>query len=73
VQERLTVINMPDKLPCPAYEYRASTLIPGQITRDGRFVPKIGGTIIDFKSNLYKLKKAYIWNLPGYITEQSKE
>lgn len=57
--------------PLKMYEYRSGMLIPGELQRDGRFIPKVGGKIIPLKDYVYSPTATKIWNLPGaFVPEE---
>ncbi|MBX9625690.1 MAG: hypothetical protein K2X82_17950 [Gemmataceae bacterium] len=51
--------------PRKAYELRHGALVPGEIRKDGAFVPEVGGKIIAFADYQYAPEAPPIWNLPG--------
>lgn len=51
--------------PVKAYELRHGTLIPGELRKNGPFVPEVGGTVIKFADYRYSPEGPQIWNLPG--------
>jgi hypothetical protein len=55
------------------YEFRSGRLIPGDIDDKGRFIPTVGGRIIDFKDYHYSPKAPRIYNLPGYFVRKDKK
>jgi hypothetical protein len=60
-------VGLPEKK--KAYEYRSGVLVPGELQRDGSFVPEIGGKIIHFKDYTYTPDGPKIWNLPGWFSQ----
>jgi hypothetical protein len=54
--------NMVEK---KVYEFRSGVLVPGEIRKDGNFVPEVGGKIIAFADYTYTPDATPIWNLPG--------
>lgn len=48
-----------------AFEFRHGTLTPGELRKDGAFVPEVGGKIIAFADYTYTPDAPRIWNLPG--------
>ncbi|MBX9625691.1 MAG: hypothetical protein K2X82_17955 [Gemmataceae bacterium] len=50
-----------------AYEFRHGALVPGELRKDGAFVPEVGGTVIKFADYKYTPEAPRIWNLPGYF------
>jgi hypothetical protein len=65
------LLNGPRPAPTKAYEFRSGVLIPGEMQKDGRFVPEVGGKIIPFKDYTYTPTAPPIWNLPGvFVTEE---
>lgn len=47
-------------------EYRSGSLVPGVMSRNGRFVPTVGGVITRFTERRLP-NDPPIWNLPGYF------
>ncbi|HEY8505422.1 MAG TPA: hypothetical protein VIL46_12635 [Gemmataceae bacterium] len=66
-----TRLNRLRPAPAKAYEFRSGVLVPGELQKDGRFVPEAGGTIIPFEDYEYREGATPIWNLPGvFLTEE---
>jgi hypothetical protein len=55
------------------YEFRSGRLIPGDLDKDGNFIPTVGGKIIEFKDYRYGPKAAKIYNLPGKFVRKEKK
>ena len=56
------------------YEFRSDRLIPGQLDENGRFLPEIGGKIIEFKEYRYSPSARKIYNLPGrFVKVEAKD
>src|SRR5262249_31747695 len=56
------------------YEFRSARLIPGDLDKNGNFIPTVGGRIIDFKDYRYGPKAAKIYNLPGkFVCKEKKD
>lgn len=61
------LLNGPRPEPTKAYEFRHGALVPGELRKDGAFVPEVGGKIIAFADYTYTPEAPPIWNLPGWF------
>lgn len=52
------------------FEFRSGMLIPGEIRKEGNFVPEAGGKMIEFKDYKYSPSEIPIWNLPGRFVKK---
>jgi hypothetical protein len=59
------VINRPRIANEPVYEYRAGTLIKGNLDNEGNFIPELDSEVIPFTDYRYDWKSLRIYNLPG--------
>ena len=68
------VVNAAGSTPRKVYEFRSCVLIPGELRKDGNFVPEVGGKIIAFADYKYTPEATRIWNLPGgFVLEKPPE
>lgn len=63
--QKLTYINQPRVPGEDVYEYRTGKLVPGQLSRNFKFIPDLDGQIIEFGEYVYREKARRIYNLPG--------
>lgn len=66
-----TIINAPGRK--NVYEYRFGRLIPGDIDKEGNFVPHLDDRVIDFKDYRYRPDGPQIYNLPGRFVRRSAD
>jgi len=55
------------------FEFRSGRLIPGDLDKDGNFVPTVGRRVVDFKEYRYGPKALNIYNLPGRFVKKEKK
>ncbi len=58
----------------PAYEFRSSRLILGELDKEGNFIPKLDSKVIEFKDYRFSKTGTRIYNLPGkFVKKKDKD
>jgi hypothetical protein len=66
------VINKPRIANEPVYEYRAGSLIKGNLDNKGNFIPELESEVKPFTDYRYDWKALRIYNLPGKFVWKSQ-
>jgi len=69
MRARIPLLNAPTKDEEEVFEFRSQRLIPGALSREGLFVPNVGGKIIYFRDYKFGPTARRIYNLPGSFVQ----